>query len=119
MDEKVQQLMATLGITEAEAKDVIECDKRIDKGEKLFELTDEQKQAEKKYRQAQRKPTVYNFSKRERKKDDEKGSLIKNLAAALETLGYTAIKITNPERQIDFTDTGGRKLRIVLSAPRK
>ena len=35
--------MKTLDLTREQALQVIEDDKRIDKGEKLFELTDEQK----------------------------------------------------------------------------
>ena len=44
----VQKHMRILGITEEEAIQLIEDDRRIDKGEKLFELTPEQKQAAKK-----------------------------------------------------------------------
>ena len=36
-----------MGLTDEEAKEVISADKAIDKGEKLFELTEEQKQVEK------------------------------------------------------------------------
>ena len=53
MDEKlIQSHMKILGITREEAIQLIEDDRRIDKGEKLFELTAEQKQASKKARQA-------------------------------------------------------------------
>ena len=36
-DEMIKTLMKNLDCDEETAKDVIECDKRIDKGEKLFE----------------------------------------------------------------------------------
>ena len=49
MDENlIAKHMKVLGITREEAIELIEDDRRIDKGEKLFELTAEQKQAEKK-----------------------------------------------------------------------
>jgi hypothetical protein len=42
--------MQTLDISEQEALELIEDDEKIDKGEKLFELTDEQKANSKKAR---------------------------------------------------------------------
>ena len=47
MTEQVKKMMKALDITEAEALQLIEDDKRIDKGEKLFELTKEQQKASK------------------------------------------------------------------------
>ena len=73
MEKQIENLINVLGCSREEAIDIIESDKRIDKGEKLFELSDEQKQAEKKARQADRAPTVYKFQKRERKADEDKG----------------------------------------------
>ena len=116
MEDKVQEIMRLLSCDEVAARQVIEDDKRIDKGEKLFEQTAEQKANSKKYRQADRKPTVYSFQKRERKADEDKRHLVEVLAAALAAEGLT-YEVTNPERQIDFT-CGDRKFRIVLSAPR-
>lgn len=109
-----------LGMSEAEAKQVLADDKRIDRGEDLFPLSTEQKQAEKKMRQADRAPTLYKFTTRERKPNEPKRELI---AAIEEMLTYSDIQaegvtITNPERQIDF-EFRGTRYRIVLSAPRK
>ena len=71
MTKEVKNLMEVLGISEQEALDVIGCDKKIDKGEKLFELDENQKKTEKKMRQADRKPTAYKFEqKRERKQNE-------------------------------------------------
>lgn len=106
-----------LGMTEAEAREVLEDDKRIDRGEDLFPLTDEQKAAEKKMRQADRKPTVYKFNKRERKPNEPKREIIQVLDEALTDL-VDDVTVTNPERQIDFI-YDGVKYRIILSAPRK
>ena len=114
---EVENIMQLLGSSEEQAKQVIEDDKRIDKGEKLFELTAEQQAVAKKYRQGDRKPTVYNFNTRERKADNDKRELIALLNATLNEVTETEPTVTNPERQIDFLYKG-KKYRVVLSAPR-
>ena len=118
-DEKRQvQAMRELGFSDEEIADVLESDKRIDRGEKLFELTADQKQAEKKMRQADRKPTVYDFSKRERKADDSKRAIIAALAETARELADSGeVDITNIEREMLFV-ANGVKYKIVLSAPR-
>ncbi len=118
-DEKRQiQAMRELGFSDEEIADVLESDKRIDKGEKLFELTADQKQAEKKMRQADRKPTVYDFSKRERKANDSKRAIIAALAETARELADSGeVDITNIEREMLFV-ANGVKYKIVLSAPR-
>lgn len=114
---EVENIMQLLDCNEEQAKQVIEDDKRIDKGEKLFELTAEQQAIAKKYRQGDRKPTVYNFNTRERKADNDKRELIALLNATLNEVTETEPTVTNPERQIDFLYKG-KKYRVVLSAPR-
>jgi DNA-binding transcriptional MerR regulator len=118
-DEKRQiQAMRELGFSDEEITDVLESDKRIDRGEKLFELTADQKQAEKKMRQADRKPTVYDFSKRERKANDSKRAIIAALAETARELADSGeVDITNIEREMLFV-ANGVKYKIVLSAPR-
>lgn len=119
MDEKlIEQHMRVLGISREEAIQLIEDDRRIDKGEKLFELTAEQKQASKKARQADRKVTVYKFdtSKRKRPANEAKRLLIETLKQAVESLGATA-EVTNIEREIVLM-LDDKKYKIVLSAPR-
>jgi DNA repair ATPase RecN len=104
-----------LGLNDAEIADVLESDKRIDQGEKLFELTAEQKQAEKKAKNSGTH-TVYNFSKRERKADNDKREIIQTLDDALcDLVDY--VEVVNPEREILFT-YNDKKYKIVLSAPR-
>ncbi len=111
--------MKNLGCDYETAKQVVLDDERIDKGEKLFEQTAEQKANSKKYRQGDRKPTVYKFNKRERKADLDKAYLIHLLADCLGmvTANENDLTVTNAERQIDFVYKG-RKFRVVLSAPR-
>ena len=110
--------MHILGISEDEAKKLVEDDKKIDKGEKLFELSKEQEKASKKARQADRKPTVYKFdnSKREKKKDAEKSEIISALVSSIENLGGS-VEITNAEREFIF-HLNNVKYKIVLSKPR-
>jgi hypothetical protein len=115
--DRVQELMELLGCDEQTAKQVIADDEKIDKGEKLFEQTAEQKAISKKYRQGDRKPTVYKLDKRERKADVDKRHLIALLAATVNEITEVEPTVTNIERQIDF-EFRGRKFRIVLSAPR-
>lgn len=113
MNEQIKA-MRELGFTEDEIKDVIETDKRIDRGEKLFELTADQKQVEKKMRQAER--THYEFTKRERKANNDKQYLIQIIQNALDS-NVESIEVTNIEREINFT-YNNKKYKIVLSAPR-
>lgn len=116
MEEKIKCLMENLGCDYETAKQVVLDDERIDKGEKLFEQTAEQKANSKKYRQGDRKPTVYKLDKRERKADVDKREIIQTLDDALCDL-VDNVTVTNIERQIDF-EFNGRKFRVVLSAPR-
>ena len=119
------EALIKLGLSETEAQQVIEDDKRIDKGEDLFPLNAEQKSTEKKMRQADRKPTVYNFNKRERKSDNDKHFLMDSVLWMLTTndgdgdaVNATEINVINPEREVEFI-YNNRKFKITLSAPRK
>lgn len=117
MEDKIKSLMENLGCDYETAKQVIADDERIDKGEKLFEQTAEQKANSKKYRQGDRKPTVYKLETRERKADADKRQLITLLCASVGEVADNEPTVTNIERQIDF-EFRGRKFRVVLSAPR-
>ena len=115
----IQKHMDSLGITREEAIQLIADDVAIDKGAKLFSLTPEQEKESKKARQADRKPTVYNFdtSKRKRAENSDKRFLIENLTNLLQQIECSDVDVTNPEREIIF-HFGGTKYKIVLSAPR-
>lgn len=125
--DRIDLLMKNLGITESEAIKVLEADQQIDKGEKLFELTAEQSKASKQARTVPRTPTAYNFTKRERKADNDKRRIIEYLKNALVNEIYTSltdvdylaveVDVINPERELVF-NYNGRKFKIVLSAPR-
>lgn len=114
-EKKVFESIIALGCSEEEAFEVIESDRKIDKGEKIFDLDPELEKGAKKARQAPRKANS-TPTKRERKEDTDKRELIDLLKNALEGTAES-LDITNPERQIDFIFSN-RKFRIVLSAPR-
>ena len=111
---KQVEAMRKLGMNEAEIADVLESDKRIDRGEKLFELDPELEKGAKKARQADRKPTVYNFQKRERKANNDKRTIINALDEALCRIADQQTEITNAEREIIF-HFNGVKYKVVLS----
>jgi hypothetical protein len=113
MEKQIEKLMKTLNISRAEALEIIETDKRIDKGEKLFELDAELEAGAKKARQADRAKEPV---KRERKADNDKGHLMAVIAEAL-TAEADSLEITNAEREINLV-FNGRKFKVVLSAPR-
>lgn len=114
---KQVEAMRKMGMSEEEIADVLESDKRIDRGEKLFELDPELEKGAKKARQADRKPTVYNFQKRERKANNDKRTIINALDEALCRIADQQTEITNAEREIIF-HFNGVKYKVVLSAPR-
>ena len=114
------EAMRKLGMSEEEIQQVLADDKRIDKGEKLFELTAEQEKASKQARQADRKPIVYKLDntagKRSKKEDADKATLMNALFSAILPMCDT-YEVTNAEREFCFTDHE-RKFKVVLSAPR-
>lgn len=116
MEDKIQKLMKSLSISREEALEVIEADKAIDKGEKLFELDPELEKGAKKARQADRKTTTV---KRERKANPTKADLVKCMTDALTEAGFAeSLEITNGEREFLFT-FGGTKYKVTLACPRK
>lgn len=104
-----------LGLSEEEVADVLECDKRIDKGEKLFELPEELQKGAKKARNAGNCNGYTKPTNREKKADVEKGKLIADL---LDGIPYAEkVEIVNREREFTF-EYKGRKFKVVLSCPR-
>lgn len=112
-DKIIKNLCECLGVSVDEAREIAEADYRIDKGEKLFELTPEQQKASKAARTVPRAPTAYKFNKRERKTDTLKADLLQALMVGI----VADVKIINPEREFEF-EVENRKFRVVLSCPR-
>ena len=117
MDEKVAKMMRLLDISEEEAVAMLEEDKRIDRGEKLYELPPELAGGAKKARQAPRKqPTAP--VKREKKVDADKKHLMNAIKTAIgNTPNVTDFEFVNDERECLFI-YNGKKYKIVLSCPR-
>lgn len=111
------QAMKKLGLTDSEIQDVLESDKLIEKGEKLFELTEEGKKASQKAKSTGK--TVYNFNKpREKKINNDKLKLIEILQKALADNGCELTLTINPEREFEFI-YANKKYKVVMSMPRK
>lgn len=118
--EKLQlhRIMENLDCDEKTAKEIMETDKRIDKGEKLFELPEELKKGAKKARNAGN-CNGYTKANREKKVDTDKREIINLIAETVENItDEGTVYINHPEREIEFVK-GGRKYKIVLSCPRK
>ena len=123
MNAQVEKLMKALGISEEEALQVIEDDKAIDKGEKLFELSAEQKKVAKKYAgTGTKKRTVYKFDTAKKKKENPvKQKIIAEIERFLNENSEICtenVQITNAERQI-FFQIGSNEYELTLVQKRK
>jgi hypothetical protein len=112
MEELIQNHMRILGISREEAIQLIEDDKRIDRGEKLFELPPELEKGAKKARCVASVDRKKSTAKREKKVDDDKRHLINHFTEGLEN-----VNVLNPEREFEFF-YNGKKYKLVLSVPR-
>lgn len=110
--------MRRLGMSEDEISALIADDKRIDQGEKLFSLSEEQERASKEARTTTSVNAYGKQVKRERKTDTDKDHLMRILNTAI---GHNP-SVSDFERTKDgecvFT-YNGRKFRITLAAPKK
>lgn len=111
----VEKLMKNLGISREEALQVIADDKAIDKGEKLFELSAEQKKAAKQATRADNKPRS-TPTKREPKVDKDKAEIMQTIDDALCSLVDDVQERTN-DRELIFM-YNEKKYKITLSCPR-
>ena len=98
----------------SEWDEIADTDKRIDRGEKLFELDPELEKGAKKARQADRKKTEV---KRERKPKPEKAEICSAMMDGLRELGVENFDITNAEREFIFHHNG-TKYKVTLACPR-
>lgn len=114
--------MQKLGCSEAEALQIIEDDKKIDKGEKLFELTAEQKKVAKQATSTgTKKHTAYKFDKKSRKENPIKQQIIEEIFKFITEnaeFGAESVEILNKERQIAFK-VGENDYELTLVQKRK
>lgn len=115
-DQAKLKSLLSLGLSEDEALQVIEDDKRIDRGEKLFELTEEQKVNEKKARLTGEKATT-KPTKREKKVDNQKRNIISTMVGSIINIFGVRVDVANEEREFEF-ELNGKKFKVVLSCPR-
>ena len=112
-EDEIAKLMKLTNSTREEVLDMLDCDKRIDRGEKLFELDEELKAGAKKARQAERKPTTV---KREKKEDVTKQELVSAMLMAILPL-CDSYSVANAEREFSFVKDG-KKYKVTLACPR-
>lgn len=125
-NDAIKRIMDGLGCSEAEAREIYEYDRAIDKGEKNldYDLTvEQQKVAQSMTRTGTRKmkETGLNLKPRERKPNELKGAIIAAFATFLSETGeFSAenVQITNKERVIAF-ECGGEKFELTLTQKRK
>ena len=115
LEEKIQKLMKSLNISREEAIELMEEDRAIDRGEKLYELPKELQAGAKKARQADRKKTE---TKREKKPKPEKEEICSAMMDGLRELGVGEFEILNAEREFIF-HKDGVKYMVTLACPRK
>lgn len=121
--ELVKHHMKVLDIPEAEAIQLVMDDKAIDKGEKLFELSAEQKKVAKKYADTgTKKRTVYKFDTAKKKKENPvKQKIITEIERFLNENSEICaenVQIINAERQI-FFQIGSNDYELTLVQKRK
>ena len=124
-ENRVEEIMRLLKCSREEAESVIKDDEAIDKGVKLFELTDEQKANVKKMTKAgtreTKKPFVPDLKPRERKKNATKSAIIAALAKFLtenEEILVENLQILNEEKLISFS-IGENTYELDLKQKRK
>lgn len=103
--QRIDELVETLGCSIAEAKQIVEDDKKIDKGQQVdFGLSkeDEKKALKMANVKEHKKPMVLNLQKRERKADTTKEGVIQALFDFLVENGYEDCEITNKSKLIAF-----------------
>lgn len=117
--DRVAELMTQLKCTKEEALEIIECDKAIDRGERVyFDLSPEAEKEAKKYANTGTRKTNGAKTERKRKENPTKATVIAELAQFLAENGYEMVEITNKERQIAFK-IGENAYELTLVQKRK
>lgn len=121
---EIKRMMDTLKISREEAIDLIKDDEAIDKGEKLFELTAEQKKNAKAATITTSAKPVRKNVKRERKPDEVKREIIETIAQNIDRCCFGEdlhtvknVSIPKPEKEITFT-VNGEEYSITLTKHR-
>ena len=124
---QITKMMNALKCSRDEAIEIIKDDEAIDRGEKLFELTAEQKKNAKNatITTGDKRKRAYTFTKRERKPDEVKREIIEVIAQNLDRCCFGEdlhtvkdVNILKPEKEITFT-VDGDEYSVTLTKHRK
>lgn len=106
-EKRIALLVKNLGCSAEEAKDIIDTDKKIDKGERVdFDLSKEQEKEALKFanvKEHKKKPMIPNLPKKEKKADTTKEGVIQQIYDFLVENGYQNCEITNKSKLIAFS----------------
>lgn len=122
-EKRVDELVDLLGCSIIEAEQIIADDEKINKNQKVdFGLSEEEEKKALKYANVRehkkpKKPTVYQFDKKEQKIDQSKKSIIDLLFEVV--ANQPKAKITNPHKTIMFMDEKGDIYTIDLGKATK
>lgn len=122
--EQLNRIMTALKVSEQEARDIMAYDKAVDRGEKTeYDLPQEKLEVARKFAHTgtRKNPTVYKFTKRERKPNATKAGIIDELFKFLtENSDFATENVTimNKERMIGFK-IGEESYELTLVQKRK
>ena len=122
--EQLNRLMSNLGISEQEAHEVMAYDKSVEKGESTeYDLSPDKLEVARKFAHTgtRKNPTVYKFTKRERKPNATKAGIIAELFKFLtenSDFATESVTILNKERMIGFK-IGEESYELTLVQKRK
>lgn len=117
-EKQINILMKNLNVSRAEALAIIEDDKAIDRGEKLFEQTAEQKKATKKYSNVGIKTTKKSDSEKVKKVDENKNNVINLFVECVNNNGGENVTIEKAGSEFTFV-INEQKYRLKLTKARK
>lgn len=116
---QVERIMNGLKCSREEALEIIECDKAIDRGERMpFDLDPETEKQAKKFANVGTRATDGKKTERKRKENPTKATIIAEIARFLTENGYENVEITNKERQIALK-SGENSFELTLVQKRK
>ena len=116
---QVDRIMKHLGCTKEEALEIIECDKAIDRGEKMdFDLDPETEKLAKKMVNVGTRNTNGAKTERKRKENPTKSTIISEIASMLSQKDYENVEITNKSKLIAFK-IGENAYELTLVQKRK
>ena len=116
---QIERIMNGLKCSKEEAHKILECEKAIDRGERMpFDLDPETEKQAKKFANVGTRATDGKKTERKRKENPTKATIIAEIARFLTENGYENVEITNKERQIALK-SGENSFELTLVQKRK